>query len=589
MFMYVNPSKKLTPAERQRVTREIRSRAAIHGHQRREKTRRAREVDSSQTVELRRLGSNTRSTVNARSQQQYLGLTTSGDIPQSSKEDDWDSWQLPPALQLSPTVGTSAEKRSLHYFTERTALEWSAWSDDYFWTMIVTQASSVHSCLRHGLVALAAAHEAIHISGSESDMRYSWALQQGRKALDCLQKHYATLSSASLLMAHILILALTTILDESLMYNAMKALYDLDIQMQQQLLEAPATMPVSDRFTITEHLRPIIDKQKSKLGSLVDILWSLQQSRASDFVSEPVHRINVPKVFRSTAHARVVLDHLLNSIAYATKTHMHGVAFPAVATQRMADWMAALGALQFRTLHRQHSEQAREICNIEMLRLSAQIYYMLITLMQAEADEMAFDGYAEVYRAIVRVAKHAITHKSTQGQTFTAIAMESSLVSFIGNAAGRWCRDPTIRQELFEILRQYKGREGYESAACWFDIANCMRQIEEGAVAGHPQTAEDFPETARVRLVGAEFFLRSRGRMAINYLQYPYGVDDKRTVILPYSGCGHYYTFDRFAEQMHRKPDVIIERGCTKWLPHDSSDEYYVVDQPKFCFRVTKV
>jgi hypothetical protein len=583
MFMLEDPGRKRTKAERELEISRIRSHAAKRKNRKRREKKLSSDGVVSITTHLHKSCPRTQSALESTSQTHSI---TSDDLSKSPL--DHRQLLLAPQQALAVVDGNAAERRSLYFFVECTAPEWSAWSDGHFWTAIVMQASTMHSCIRHSLIALAAGHEAMQSPGPGREKRFWWALQQGRQALSCLQEKYHTLSSAVLLMSHILILAFTTVLDESLMYKAMKTLYEFHSQLERQMIEAPDTVSDYDRFAIKEYLSPIIARQKVKLGSLVDILWSLQHSHASLFGSTDLDRIKIPKTFTSTGQARCLLDQLLNSIARTVKNLTPEEAFPDAAVQKMAAWMAAIGALQFSTLHQGGSEQTREICNIEILRLSAQVYFMLISVMHGVGNEMSFDQHTETYRAIARVTKYVLAYKKAHGHMFTTIGMESSLISFVGNAACRWCRDPVVRQELFDVLRQFTGREGFESAACWFDISNLMRNIEEAAVR-EPRVAEDIPEDARVRLVGADFYLRSNGRMAIRYLRYPYRTEDSRVAVLPYAGCGHFYTFDRFEEEPDGKPDVIFSRGYTYWLSHEASSQYYMVDHPEFHFNVTKV
>jgi hypothetical protein len=588
MFVREDPGLQRTSEERELTASLVRSYAATRSNQRRHRRKQSSQILEPDSPRNHKFFARTRQD-SVRKGNSWTPC--SSELQNSSALPLYYRLHHTPAPQPTPKAAdcTPAERRSLQFFAVRTAPEWSAWSDSHFWTVIVFQAGTEHTCIRHSLIALAAGHEAMQGPISRDEQEYSWALHQGRQALSQVQAQYHVLSPAVLLMSHILILALTTILDERLMYSAMKALYDLQNQLQRQMIEAPATVSEHDRFLIAEYLSPLISKQKAKLGSLVDILWSLQNNQTAHFGSVDVEQMSISKTFRTTEHARSTLDRLLNSIARTYRCLRAEDRASETATRKMASWMAAVGALQFTTLHKGGEVQPRELCNIELLRMSAQVYFMLITIMQAEeVHELCFDQYTEIYRAIARVAKHVLAYMRLHGRISTTLGLESSLISFVGNAASRWCRDPVVRQELFDVLAQYAGREGYESAACWFDISNCLRKIEEGAVKD-PRAAEDIPATARVRLVGAEFYLRSGGRMAVKYLQYPYREEDERVVVLPYAGCGHFYTFDRFAEQPGAKPDVIINRGFTCWLSHESSDHYYMVDRPKFHFNVTKV
>lgn len=122
---------------------------------------------------------------------------------------------LPPkstALKLLPATlaGTEQERRSFHYFCDRTAPELCGFFDCSFWSKLVLQASHGEPAIRHSIIALGSLHESFESGGAksltaaEADAHRIFSLQEYGKAVQSLIRHGKLASAEVVSPAHLL-------------------------------------------------------------------------------------------------------------------------------------------------------------------------------------------------------------------------------------------------------------------------------------------------------------------------------------------------------------------------------------------------
>lgn len=483
---------------------------------------------------------------------------------------------------------TFKEGRSMQFFIEKTAVERSTWYSSHFWQVLVIQASVLHSCIRHCLVSLAAVHEALEMPTEFGKIeQMAWARQNANRALLRLSRDYSGMSLSSLLLAHILVDAYTGLLYFPARVDAMRIAYNLDEQLWRRMAQAPHVLPETDKFDIINYLHPIIERQRSMHGQVVDLNWCLRTTEASHF--DVADRPNVPTRLISVEHARSTLDQLLNWTVFTVKTKgLPPNVIPAEADAQMTIWLSALDDLQKSyELSDQDlgSNTKHNIYDSEVVRLSANVFFMMIKTMNSKS-EIVFDQYVKLYEDIVIAFKAILAYTKSVCRLNFSMFTEASLLAFVANAACRWCRDPSIRKELIELLYESRRRQAVEGAVVWPEIARHLQAIEESNIIPPPLTASDIPESARVRFDGASFYQAS-GVFSIRYVRYPFRQHvDTSTIYVARPSYGSHFHLLPEVPELKESPDVIIGRGNCSWLVQASTSTYFTVKEPKFYFNI---
>lgn len=442
---------------------------------------------------------------------------------------------------------------------ERTAVEWSSWYDREFWTILVPQAAESHPTLKYAMVALGAYHESLeaHLANDRRTSCRALCERSGNKALNSLRLNYDNMSFAAILCCYVALTEFAAVLGQYAFLQALKSQFAIiedlrNLQAQRQTQIAPRE---SDEHYIFNYLAPLMEKQKSRVGHIVDPIYLLRVTPAHHFY---VPEVYIPKFFASLWQARQNLALLLDWTTYRMKTKCSNeTRIPLESEVWLEQWSARLQEF------RGSSTMSRpEYCSWRILASVAKVCFMMIENMFTE-DEMGFDRYEAVYQEFASAASEVLTYEGSG--TKIRFGVDSGLISLIGWMARIWCRDPTIRRQLIRLLLSVQRREGLESTPAWSSVCRWIQQEEESGIVPPPQRACDVPREKRLRLESAHFYFQKK-LMVRRALRYPY--DGSNTVESWVSSVPGFHDgpLQSPSAEDQSTPDLILGKGFSSFL-----------------------
>ena len=476
------------------------------------------------------------------------------------------------------------EARSLQFFCERTSVEWSGWCDREFWSSLAPQAAASYPAINHALISLGAYHESLEAPlESNSAACRALSVQQGNHALACLMEDHGQMSLPAILSCYVIVTEFAAILGDLTYMRTSKMQYDIMDEIRRQGLWNNCRIPYSDLYYIFTYLEPLIEKRRSKAGYLIDPLYSLRITPPSDFyVSEP---FCVPASFNSLWQARDSLASLLNRTTYAVKIGHSGVSYlPREWEECYEQWLDSLQKLK----HNQKLS-GMDWCTWQILRVTSKIAFIMIRTMCAE-DEMIFDQYEDDYRDFATVATHVLARDRHRSMKSVCFSLDSGFLSLAGWIAQRWCRDPTIRRQLVDILFAAHGRNGAEDAGTWAQICQRIQLEEESGISPGPLRCHDIPLEKRVRIHQGRFY-RAAKQLCITVLRPPY--DEKQRsntqdfwIPLLVQDLDTQQEQELTEVEKDAQPNMVVGRGFTSFT---LSGDHCTVKAPRFIFPIPRM
>jgi len=477
-------------------------------------------------------------------------------------------------------TGNDQEQRSLQYFKQRTAYEWSGWTDFKFWDVLLLQASFFEPAIKHAAVALGAFHEMVNIplGSTRRKLQQDFALSQGRMALANLNAGHARMSYCSLLTAYVAVA--TVMLCTADMKFA--RIQQLQFELFEHIHTHKSQVTPSDWAYINEFLNPIVTRQLSKSGYYIDIAHGLRTTPACYFQVQET--ITIPEIFCSIQQMRDVLETLLKWTAFTTKSKsLPPGELPFQASRYLELFLFAVEEYGLVNVL-----DERNHLRIALLKISAKLNFMMIRTIHVDpSDLMFFDRFVEVFSEFADVFEKVILfteEDSCQGLSF---GIDSGILGFVGNSA-RWCRDPTIRRKLIALLKRSGRREAMEGAIAYAQLDEYAMQLEEQGIDPPPLSCHDVPLQNRVQIQHTQFWFLKY--MITRYQTYPFGPNDYHDVWMDHYGCG---TILDDAAMMDSStgidPDLIIGVGYTKWLEVGNEGGYFTIKDPKFFFPLPRI
>lgn len=596
--MLVNPSEKQTEKEKWVEQSLIRSHASARAHRSKrhqaERVKRLQEIEKLstsldlQTSELPGHTSSKKRRSKSVAHQRRLswnGTVTGGFT------------MLP--IQIEPSAHFE-EGRSLQFFRERTAAEWSVWYDIGFWQVLALQAATSNSSVKHALTSLGAYHESLGMYNSDEKKRFRlFSMAQCQKALTSLIRDYNQMSVSAILTTYAAIATVAAFTNGSFYLQAVQTQFDI----LDNLRERPDQTTLSDRMYISQYLEPSIERQRSETGQYVDLLWCLRATPAA-FFDEPLPT-DIPKQFSSLNEAQTYLDKVLNSATYKVKTgHQIPGQIPEAAENCFNLWLEALNRFELSQYpnptkysascsHHHVNSTEIEACatrrgtlTISLMKISGKLSMLMISTMDVDSENV-FDDYLPLYQELANIFT-AVLELQEMHSAPSCFHLASSLLRLVGNAASRWCRDPTTRRRLISLLYRAQSPDVPEGAVVWAEYCRCTMQLEEQGLPTPPTCAADIPVENRVRIHLASFYHNYWVRQ-VRFHVWPYGDTDFKDFYIPKLGSGKYQ--EEWPEGMDQdaKPSLVIGRGFMSWLNHASPDQYYTVKNPRFFFTIPKI
>lgn len=519
MFILEDPSHRSTERQKHLRASQIRSYAAYQTHFRRT-SRNRRFIEHKVTTE---------------SESDGTGSGKPDSLLSTSNKTHTFLLATKPSLELSGRNSNSSDNRAIRFFQERTAQEWSGWSDALFWTELVPRASHQFQALKHAMVSLSAYHEFVEqkqsFVGSKSR---AIALTSANKALEQLNKDYGLMSIGAILMTHIVITRISSGMDDTARFKAEKMEFELFNNIQKMLNQKPSPISKDDLHLITHVLEPLVQRQGSRDGESVDAIYCLENTSASLLWPDGRELPTIPSLFESIAQAHHILEAILEYTAYLKKTDTTS---PGILPQNcevyLQKWKNSVDIYEnVKRLTRQ------ERSSLSLLKIAARFGVMIIMAMNAR-DETIFDEYTDLFEDFVDAFEESVKCKQQELKPNVNFGLSPGLLILAGNSAMRWCRDPRVRARLMDVQLNSQQCDGYQSSIVGAHIASYIQHVEESGIDPPPVTCKDIPATNRVILNAASFFATSM-QIKLELIRDPWGACTVHEYWVPWVGMeGH--------------------------------------------------
>lgn len=506
----------------------------------------------------------------------------SDDIPNHTQDITPSPSSFPSTRHPGSRNSNWREGRSLQFFIAKTASEWVSWYDAEFWRVLTPQASSLHACLRHGLVALGAYHESVEIAPTDpqrSKELKKYTTMHSQMAMSLLFKGHEDLSASVKLSAYIVIAAITAFLEPNTYLQALILQHSFQEQLDYMRQFAYSDVPQSEWYFITSYLNPPLDRQRSKYAQVIDKQWAIRNAHSTCFRTKG--SVHVPETFSNLSYCRNSLEQILRWTTFQLKTC---TASPSNALSAGDDllqaWAAALNSYAVTNKLSQ-----RDRLTVKILRIAARISMILITTMNEE-DEMAFDKYTSDFRELADVFIEASSWEKSR--THVNFGIETSLMTLCAGPAVRWCRQPDIRKDFICSFRATDRHEGMEAAWIWAEVFDLTQKIEEHGIDPPPVSCSDIPVENRRRVILLSIYWKVY-LIKVEYLRYPYRPSDKEEYWIPHPGWKTMFSSPPVTLDQYCFPDMIYGQGFFSLLRPEGLGEYYTIANPKYYFNLPRV
>ncbi|KAF7563970.1 hypothetical protein G7046_g143 [Stylonectria norvegica] len=402
----------------------------------------------------------------------------------------YDSLELRPVLAPSILSLDARLHHSLHYFQNKTALEFAGYFDNDIWSTLVPQISHREICVRQMVVALSLLHENFHLDhGNVCRQSAASALRQQAvgeysKGVALLNQHISAQGWAHLeitLLCSILCVTFEWLRGD---YLAAHTHLRSTILIMTQWHEDKASLANSTSFwspsgyMIRTKLRPVCTSlvlQARTMPTDLKLPWQVPLDVQGDI-----------KPFTSIQQARDSLDILLAYIVPETvsKTGQIGNKQRRDVALRLAQWSQLFSKLLA-------NEGKKNASNPRVAIMS--LWHVTAGILLATGflrDEKQFDKYFPEFNVITDKVEDLLSSSTTQ------FSVDIGVVPLLYYVALK-CRHPKVRRRAIAMLRATPRRE-----AVWDSIgAACVAQEvvdaeEEGL--GPVENESDIPRYSRV-------------------------------------------------------------------------------------------
>ncbi|KAK5065363.1 hypothetical protein LTR84_001201 [Exophiala bonariae] len=512
-------------------TRKIRKHVQ---HERQLKAKAAQEVTSKPVSPPRKTSRSERSIVHSEQALEQIplrqrGLKLDTNIEGYKQSDEYRSCQLAAlSASLSPTTQSTrvlhtitsfpgldtAELRSLAFFCQRTAPEWSGWRDASFWNKLILQACHLNRSILHGVVALGALHESSEIDG-ESDERSSLqdiALHQSSKASRLAVE--TAVSDISTLISCIIFICMQNLQDSHTAYQLLKTGHSLISDIDRRLLSGELILAESEKTVLNSFLRPIIERLRMRFCCIVDVPSALAISAAlrKSKMEVPLSLPSIPTVFSSLLEARNKLELIIEWAQENVDPSKLSLQGHSQTQNLLSMWIDALDRNSASTLERYDAL----ISSKKLLKSAALVASILIDTLGTHS-ECNYDDHVDKFAEIIQLYKVALGdhYRSPRRVSF---GIDSGVIDTLSFIAGR-CRDPIIRREAIDLLIQTNRMEGDLQGTTGSTILSKLIELEEEGL--DVSCASDIPETSRLR-IWEDHQYWDKGEIQIFFVHWPY-------------------------------------------------------------------
>jgi hypothetical protein len=492
---------------------------------------------------------------------------------------------------------TPEEKRSLQFFRQRTAKQWSGWCDSAFWNYLVLQVGDAQPALRHAVVSIGALHESYEVGGSrigrsdnDGALRI-FALQQCNKAISALLAEDVPLPVV--LMSTVVFACQQMLHDHQTANRFVKSGVQMLEMVESDKKKTPSTFRLStqDWPFIDNHIKPMLERFRAHFCSSNDPPHALKlvlESQSPALVSVPC----IPCAFSSLHEARDCLDELLRWICSAIKKPIRkpaiGPDLKATVDDLSSQWASALDAVG----GGQCTQEAfhKQVRTAMLLKAAHRTSLVIIQATGAET-EVDFDDYVEDFGYIITMYEDILMGDPVSSPiSKIKCGLDTGMIATLMFLQKR-CRDPSIRRRAIALLSQIHRTEGDLDAGNSAALGNIMMAIEESGL-GSVTSCKDIPECNRLRLLRISHFWKIRQRR-VCLIRSPYDPELGATTMelwFPLVGAGK--DVEHQGCHVRGGSDMLANRttgrGYAEFLEEDSTS-YYRMTATQFFFPIPQL
>ncbi|KAJ9612638.1 hypothetical protein H2200_004235 [Cladophialophora chaetospira] len=406
------------------------------------------------------------------------------------------------------------EHRSLVFFCQRTAPEWSGWRDAAFWNKLILQACHQNRSILHGVVALGALHESSEVDG-ESDEHcdlQQLALYQSTKA--SRMAYETAMSDITALISCVIFICLQNLQDSHTAYQLLKSGHSLITDIDARLASGELILSDSEKTVLNNFVRPIIERLRMRFCSIVDIpsALALSASIKRSKTEQRLTRPEIPYCFGNLLEARNKLEEIVDWAQENIDPSLQHLEQREQVQALVTNWLAALDD----TAVTRRERYEALITSKKLLRAAALVASILFDTL-GTSEECNYDRHLDKFAEIIELYKDAIGDPVRAPRT-TSFGIDSGVIDTLAFIAGR-CRDPSIRRMAITLLSHTNRTEGDLQGCTGSTIMQTLMDVEEEGLIVNE--ASDIPESHRLRIWEDHQYWET-GEIRIFFVKWPY-------------------------------------------------------------------
>jgi hypothetical protein len=408
------------------------------------------------------------------------------------------------------------ERRSFHYFRERTTIDVCSFDTSTFWSRLVLQAGYAREAVRHALVAIGSFHESLESQQSmQRAVQSQFTLEQYNKAIKALTTDAQRLSIEEILIACIIFI----------FFENIQGRFDTALKHLENGLNI-LTEWRSKRLQGTILPSPVVENELSGILDTLHIQASvlLPESRRE---SPKSHTSYLPVSFASLQEAHHYFYQLvhwacekLESLPEDKKASSYEIPLkdtrntfvPPQCVTRFLRWHSIFekninSSVESTGLSSQ--QQVTTKLGAVHLKIQYRIVIIMLRCLPFQ-NEMVFDQQSEHFRCIIDLVRDGLKLRATPGfdlsEATRMTGFDIFLIPSLSMVACR-CREPTIRREAITLLQSVHWREDIWDSLDASSVAEYVILMEENGQA--IKSCVEVSDIDRLHLVGCTSFAYS--------------------------------------------------------------------------------
>jgi hypothetical protein len=409
---------------------------------------------------------------------------------------------------------TTSEHRSLVFFCQRTAPEWSGWRDAAFWNKLILQACHLNQSIVHGVVALGALHESSETDENQVERLHLRELAMRQSSKASRMAYESTMPEITTLISCVIFICLQNLQDSHAAYQLLKTGHGLITEIDARLSRGELLLTGSEETVLNNFVRPIIERLRMRFCSIVDMPSALALSTVARKESRKLatSQPDVPFSFANLLEARNKLEDI---ISWAQDNIDPSLLFSVQREQVQLLLSGFNRALEDTVILKADMYKALKISK-KLLRAASLVSSVLFATL-GTSEECVYDEQIDKFAEIIGLYQEAIGCAGKQCR-ISSFGIDAGVVDTLAFVAGR-CRHPILRRAAIHMLSQTNRTEGDLQGCAGGTIMQTLMDLEEEALS--VTEAADIPESNRIRIWEDHQYWKT-GEIRIFFVKWPY-------------------------------------------------------------------